>query len=503
MKNILKNILVGGVAVLMFASCDMDLRPTTAIIYDENGPLFVLPTDVEKFQNGVLASYRSLQGGSYTQSTEVMCDAFNATIGFGNNYGSIHRTDASFTTSDQYSEAMWQGHYIAMKNYNIVLEGAKKEIPEGTEDAVEALKGITYFCRASSYLTLARAFGPVYDEATASEDLCVPLVLKYDQYAKPARATVQEVYDQIFSDLLEAEAILSELGYYSSSPAIAIPTVEAVQALMARYYLDVKDYENAARYADKVIKSQAGYKLASTPAEMQNETYNDNGSEAILQCYADKSEAQTYNTLYTQVQNDKSGKYFGSYFLPSKNIIDAYDKDNDIRYKTWFTQGKYPVMMNGTRHYGRTVFIKYLGNPYLQSGVVETGAHFAKPLMISEMYLIASEAHAMNGNAVRAAAYLNQLQQARGAEKTAGTMENIKKEWFRETVGEGHRLSCLKRWGDGFNGRPVQNGAEAIVMTGAAYEQKVIMPGDYVLNWPIPAYEMKLNPNLVQNDGWK
>ncbi len=34
MKNIFRNILAGGVAVLMSVSCDMDLKPTTAIVYD-------------------------------------------------------------------------------------------------------------------------------------------------------------------------------------------------------------------------------------------------------------------------------------------------------------------------------------------------------------------------------------------------------------------------------------------------------------------------------------
>ncbi len=501
MKNILKNILVCGVAAALFASCDMNLTPTTQIPYDADKPLFVLDTDVEQFKNGVLASYRSLQGGSFIQSTEVMCDAFNATVGFGNNYGSIHRTDASFTTSDNYAESMWGSHYSAIKNYNIVLEGANKGIPEGQEAYVEILKGIAYFCRASSYLTLARHFGNAYDPATASTDLCVPLVLKYDQYAKPARNTVQEVYDQILSDLLEAEFIFESYGYASPEPGAVEPTIDAAKALLARYYLDVQEYEEAAKKADEVIKSATGYKLASTATEMQYEFNYDSGTEPILQLFASKAEGMTYNTLFTMVQNDNEGKFFGSYFLPSKNIINAYEYD-DLRYQTWFTNGKYPVFMNGTRHYGRTIFIKYLGNPGLQTGVVETGAHAAKPLMISEMYLIAAEANAKLGNTVRATAYLNTLQKARNASPTEGTMANIKKEWFRETVGEGHRLSCLKRWGDGFNGRPIQDGANGILMTGAAYDEKVINPGDHVLNWPVPAYEIKLNKNLEQNPGY-
>ncbi len=499
MKNIFRNILAGGVAIALFASCDMNLTPTTAIPYDENEPLFVLDTDVEQFKNGVLAYYRSLQGGSYTQSMEVMCDAFNATVGFGNNYGQVHRTDVSFTTSDNEVESMWGNHYIAINSYNIVIAGADKEVPEHLVAGVDIVKGIAYFCRASSYLTLARVFGNAYDPATAGTDLCVPLVLKYDQYAKPARATVQEVYDQIFSDLLEAEYLLGKR--VASEPGAIEPTIDAVNALMARYYLDVKDYENAAKYAEKVINSDAGYILSSSEREMENEFSKDSGTEAILQMYASKAEGQTYNTLYTMVQNDNEGKYFGSAFLPSKNIINAYEQ-GDLRYQTWFTNGKYPVFMNGSRHYGRTVFIKYIGNPNLQSGVVETGAHAAKPLMISEMYLIAAEAYAEAGNITKAKAYLNALQRARKTSETSGSMANIKKEWFRETVGEGHRLFCLKRWGDGFNGRPIQDGASGIMMTGSAYNEKVIEPDSHVLNWPVPAYEMRLNHNLVQNPGY-
>ncbi len=503
MRNISKNIIAGLAAVVLFASCDMNLVPTTAIPYDENKPLFVLASDVEQFQNGVLASYRSLQGGTFTQSSEVMCDAFNATLGFGNNYGSIHRTDQTFTTSDQYAESMWGSHYSAIKNYNIVIVGANREVPQELQASVDVLKGMAYFCRASSYLTLARHFGKAYDAQTAYTDLCVPLVLRYDQYAKPARATVKDVYDQILSDLLEAEYFLEMYGYKASMPGIYLPTIDAVWALLARYYIDTKDYETAAIYAKKVIESETGYKLSSSQSEMEAEFYKDSGTEAIIQLYADLSEGKTYNTLYTMVNNDNGGKYFGSYFLPSQKILNAYDAE-DLRFKTWFSSGLYPVFMNGYRYYGITVFVKYLGNPGLNLGVVESGAHAAKPLMISEMYLIAAEAYANAGNEAKAKEYLNKLQKARGAKETEATMENIKMEWFRETVGEGHRLSCLKRWGDGFSGRPVQVGAEHIAMSepAASYGGKVIDSKSHLLSWPVPSYEMKLNKNLVQNPGY-
>ena len=253
MKNILRNILVGGMAATMLMSCDLNLVPTTSIVYEEGTPLFIQASDVEEFQNAILASYRAVQYGSYTQSSEVMADGFNATIGFGNNYGSVHRADYTFTPSDTYVEGLWANHYSAIKNYNIAIENADLVADDAEFKAdAQVLKAIAQFCRASSYLTLARHFGNAYDSASASTDLCVPLVLVYDQLAKPERSTVKEVYDQIYNDLLEAEEVLAaaaEAGFTVKKVNLAgqvraqVPTVDAVRALLARYYLDTHQRE--------------------------------------------------------------------------------------------------------------------------------------------------------------------------------------------------------------------------------------------------------------------
>ena len=65
------------------------------------------------------------------------------------------------------------------------------------------------------------------------------------------------------------------------------------------------------------------------------------------------------------------------------------------------------------------------------------------------------------------------------------------------------RMTCLKRWGEGFEGRPYQKNAEDIVMKGEYYEKRAIDSDEYVLCWPIPSYDLKLNKNLVQNDGYE
>ena len=498
MKNILKYFIVGGAAVTMLSSCDLNLLPTTSIAYEEGSELFLTENDVTAFQNGVMASYRALQYGVYTQTTEVQCDGFNATIDYGNNYGAVHRCDNSFTPGEYDTEDMWRDNYTAIKNYNIAIANADN-VKDELKASASVLKGIALFCRASSYLTLTRHFGNAYNPSSAATDLSVPLVLKYDQLEKPARATVKAVYDQIIADLEEAETLLANVPGQVRSQ---LPTVDAVRALKARYYLDTQDYTNAAEAAESVISSAAGYKLASTPEEMVAEYTNDAGTEPIVQLYASIAEGARGNTIFTQVGNDdKVGKYFSPYFIPSSLLVNAYDA-SDLRFTNWFTNSLYPVRMSGSYYEGVYVFTKYLDNPALHSGTMETGAHAAKPLLIGEMYLIAAEAYAKAGNASAAQNVLNQLQAARKAVNTTGTMENIKKEWFRETVGEGLRLASIKRWGDGLAVRTEQSGVENLIMTGEYYNQRSLSADSHFLNWPVPSYEIKLNANLVQNPGY-
>ena len=498
MKNILKYTLAVCAAASMFASCDLDLTPTTSIAYEEGGRLFISSNDIKSFENGIMASYRALQYGDYTQTSEVQTDYFNATVDYGNNYGSTHRCDASFTPGTYEPMYMWRDHYTAIKNYNIVIANADN-VESSLKASARILKGEAFFLRASSYIILARHFAKAYNPSSAASDLCVPLILKYDQLEKPARATNKEVYEQIKSDLDSAAVILAGVAGQVRAQK---PTIDAVNALYARYYLDTQNYAQAAASAEAVISSAAGYALASTAEEMKKEYTDDAGTEPIIQLYASISEGVRGNTMYTSVGNsDDVGKYFSPYFLPTKALVNAYDP-TDIRLSNWFTNDLYPIKSAGSYHQGAYVFIKYLDNPALHSGSIETGAHAAKPILIGEMYLIAAEAYAKAGNASKAQETLNILQAARGAVNTTGAMDKIKNEWFRETVGEGLRFSCVKRWGDGFAVRTPQDEAKNLIMSGEYYEKRALSADSYFLNWPVPSYEIQLNKNLVQNAGY-
>lgn len=498
----------------MVASCDLNLVPSTSIVYEEGKPLFLTKRDIAEFQNGVIATYRGLHYGSSWQTVEVMTECFNATIDFGNNYGFVHRLGSAFLASDDYTTGIWAGHYGAIKNYNIAIEQCEMVEDEALKADADVLKGIALFCRASSYLTLARHFSADYEPATAATELAVPLILVYDQLEKPVRATLQEVYDQIIADLDEAEALLSEAGTINlngtavnlaGAPKSLAPTVDAVKALKARYYLDVHEYELAAESAMDVIDSEAGYALSSSLEEMNKEFMTDEGNESIIRLYATKSEGAVGCTLYTSVQStDAEGKFFQPMFIPSQTLVNAYE-NSDLRKQVWFPVDMYPVKVQGTLYNGITMFTKYIGNPTLQQGNNEDGAHFCKPLMIAEMYLIAAEAYAQSGNEGDAATIIGELRAARKAgEMTGDVMDVIKGEWLRETVGDGQRINCIKRWGAGLPARPAQKAAENIVMNTPASEftAREVAADSHTLVWPIPSYEIKISPALIQNPGY-
>lgn len=497
MKNIIKLIVIVS-ALVAVASCDLALTPKGSITYNPGDQIITSRTDLEGFEANVMSSLRSLEYGDYDIPADVMVDYFNATSDYGNNYGSIHRTDDTFTAGDYDSEYSWENPYLLIKNFNIFIEGAQSVPSDLINDAAVA-RGEAYFGRAFAYLHMARIFGKAYS-SSAGSDLCVPIVTAYEQNERPARATVAEVYAQIKLDLDSAALLLAGK---TGAVRAQRPTIDAVNALYARYFIDIKDYNNAASSATKVINTN-NYSLSSTAEEMEKEWINDEGNEPILQYFASTTEGVGIHEAYTLSSAGDYPLYYRPYFIPSKKLIEAYE-EGDLRLAQWFNN-ETPVFMTGSYYNVEQpefyTFVKYYGNPKLITGLPNS-QQAIKPLLISEMYLIAAEAYANAGNSAEAQKYLNILQEKRGATKTSGTLDNVKNEWYKETVGEGLRMSCLKRWGDGFNGRAPQDGASNIVMKGTHFDAKNMSANDYHFQWPVPTYEIQTNLNLVQNEGYE
>ena len=513
MKKVYNKIWVLSVAVMAAVSCNLDRYELGQIVYDENTPAIETAQDLDRFEVGLMSVFRSRFQGGYYYADDLMCDGFNAAKSYGNNYGPLHRTDEDYNASNEDVEGIWANYYLAIKNYNIAISSVNAiEDPElRTSAKANITKGEAFFCRAYSYLFLARHFGKVYDAATAETDLSVPLVTVWSSKIDIKRETNKVVYAQILKDLDSAAFFLQGVKPVreNNTRVIDRPTIDAVNALYARYYLEVGEYTKAAETAAALVDGGV-YVLANTDKAFKEEFSDDSGKEPIMQMFASKDEVPNGMGYYTSLFKSDGELYWTPYYLPSGKLVDAYE-EKDLRLANWFAkvgEASYPLQLGGitVNDENIRIFTKFLGNLAYESNDYP-GAHNAvKPFRISEMYLIAAEGYCQAGDVPNARKYLNALQAARGASETTGELDNIKAEWFKETVGEGMRAQCLKRWGDGYTVRYAQPAAVTANMVEAGKKNladRAFTAKDlYLLTFPIPNYELKITPTLQQNEGY-
>lgn len=286
------------------------------------------------------------------------------------------------------------------------------------------------------------------------------------------------------------------------------PTMDGVNALYARYYLDIQNYAKAAEYSKKVMDNPE-FQLASNKDAFEAEYTYDNGTEAVMQLAGNIQESgANVNNMYTRTEYNKGfkvswnpkGYYYQPYYLPSQKLISLYTA-SDLRFQNWFAKRGIIMYFNDITYNKIYLFTRYVGNPNLTTAVPNS-RHLVKPFLLPEMYLINAEANEKLGNTTEATRVLNLLQTARGAQLTGSSMNEIGDEWFREMIGEGQRFLFLKRNHMGYTGRAGQPAASQFVYDGPTFTGKSLAADDYHFAWPIPAREIKVNANLTQNPGY-
>uniref|UniRef100_UPI003AF09875 RagB/SusD family nutrient uptake outer membrane protein n=1 Tax=Dysgonomonas gadei TaxID=156974 RepID=UPI003AF09875 len=137
----------------------------------------------------------------------------------------------------------WTLQYKIIDNANNII--AKVDAAQGTDEEKKYLKGQAYALRAFVYLNLVRQYQftylkdknakavPIYTEPTVPSSVPNP------------KATVEQVYERVISDLTEAEKLL--IGFKRSVKNR--PDINVVKGLFARTYLTTGQWELAAKYA--------------------------------------------------------------------------------------------------------------------------------------------------------------------------------------------------------------------------------------------------------------
>ncbi len=147
----------------------------------------------------------------------------------------------------------WDIPYQQVFYANTVLQGLDGIRPDSSNQAQwSMLKGWALFSRAIAFYNISQLFAePYFFDSTNASDPGIPIRLTPDINEKTSRSTIQASYAQIISDLNSAEALLPLPIPVNN---LNRPSKLAVQALLARIYLSIRNYKEAQLYADSVLQ---------------------------------------------------------------------------------------------------------------------------------------------------------------------------------------------------------------------------------------------------------
>lgn len=110
------------------------------------------------------------------------------------------------------------------------------------------IKGQALFHRAISYMAAMFAWCSAYDSVSAATDLGLPLRLDDDFSKASVRASLEDTYQCVISDLKASIPLLP-----SKSIHVLRPCKAASYGLLARVYLSMRKYSEVNRYADSAL----------------------------------------------------------------------------------------------------------------------------------------------------------------------------------------------------------------------------------------------------------
>lgn len=161
--------------------------------------------------------------------------------------------DYSRNIASSTTEYTWELGYRVIGNCNKIIEIIQGLGNESTREQT-IMMGENCYLRALSYFLLVNEFAQPYSN-NPTQNPGLPLKLTSDPNDLPqSRSTVAEVYDQVVLDLKDAITYLTlQQGETPKSNIYA--TKEAAEALLARVYLYMENWDGAWEMANKVITS--------------------------------------------------------------------------------------------------------------------------------------------------------------------------------------------------------------------------------------------------------
>ncbi|PGH38750.1 MAG: RagB/SusD family nutrient uptake outer membrane protein [Candidatus Nephrothrix sp. EaCA] len=464
MKKYIPYILLA----ILAAACnkELDLRPSDTI--DPTGAY----QNADDINKGLMGAYSALSYYSSIYYTSLVTDE---TVLPSDNVAGRGAVTRRWQYDGTLLHEAWKDNYIAIDRLNRALYAAGQMTAPSQQDLLKQYKGELLALRAYCHFELIRNFASKYETQAKG----VPF-MESSVIGAPARLLFAATMEKINVDLTQAKGLIP--SEFNDRTRITLPAVSALQARVALYE---KNWDNAIKYAAEAI---AALPLASKTEFPQ--LWKDKSTAEIFWKLKRVSGDEEIGGLYTDTGYLDNPEGTMVYYAASYKLTNEFDQANDIRFSSYIdinarrkNDGKAP-----------NVVVKYMSSN--GSNLVDI-----KLLRTGEMYLIRAEAYAEKNNLAEAAKDLNDLRAARitayapqqFADKDA-LIDAIYTERFKELAFEGHRHFDLRR-----RNRPILREGRDTINTLGAVLLRPDMP-QYV--FPIPNSELRVNPNMQQNDGY-
>lgn len=449
MKNKIYHIFIlAGIVVLAGCNKDLDTKPTTSI---DVAAALNTGADV---QVALVGSYAALGGekfyGGYAFVTSELL-ANSGELNWTGTYLPLTQiNNKAIPVDNVYVADMWLRAYAAINDVNNVLN-VLAVVATNQKARVE---GEAKCIRACALFDLVRLYGRSFNDGDPTKNDGVPIVLTPTTGVTPTnyvkRSPVAEVYAQVITDLMDAEAKLPATnGFFATKYTAA--------AMLARVYLQKGDFANAVQAANRALGSAfaltgtyaAAFPYSGTPVAVGN---------------------TSEDVFAMQVTASSGTNSFNTFFSANGRGDIQIDPTHTALYETGDTR------LNLFYNSGGSIYTGKFDNAYGNVHIVR----------LAEMYLIRAEANFRLSTAVGAAP-LDDINTIRGRVVLPAltlaqlTLAKILNERKLELAFEGFAIHDLKR-------------LKASVGTLPYSSPRLVLP--------VPDRERIVNPNLTQNSGY-
>ncbi|MEA5259250.1 RagB/SusD family nutrient uptake outer membrane protein [Arcicella aquatica] len=445
MKNIIKNGVLGLIALMSFSACEDNYLETAPTDQVATVDAFSTTKNAWAALNGIhrlmYSQIFSVQAQGGQSGNMLYIDILGEDVVFPNVSNTWLRSEYQWITHRTANSSIcyynYTFYYMLIGNANMIIANIDKA--SGTDADKKAIKAEALTYRAWAYFQMVQLFGERFVAGAANSGLGVPLVLTPGTTATP-RSTVAEVYTQINKDIDEAITLFT--GYTRLDKSHF--NVNVAKGIKARIALTQQDYTTAVAMAKD---ARASFTLMSN-TDYLGGFNNYSNAEWMWASRIVADQTNYFYSFFAYMSNNYSSTAIRS--TPKVMYSALYDKISatDVRKKLWDPTGTnttdFPLPASTFQRY------KYHPKKFRVADV-NLSIGDVPYMRAAEMYLIEAEALARQGNNAGAADALYTLAVNRDTKYTKSTktgadlIEEIMVQRRVELWGEGFRFYDLKR----------------------------------------------------------